>query len=657
LSHESPSKLDMLREEVFQGRLSRRDVLKRGAALGLSAPVIAGLLAACGGDDPTATPAAQAPANTPATGTGATPDAATPTTAAATTPDAAATQPAAANTPAPGNTPAAPDPTNTPDPGAQAGGGGLLRLLWWQAPTILNPHLSQGTKDYDASGLVYESLANIDVDGNLHASLAREIPSLENGDVASDGLSVTWRLREGVTWHDGEPFTSADVVFTYEWASNPDTTTTTIASFDSVESVEAEDDYTVVITFKEPNPAWYTPFVGALGMILPEHLFADYAGAEARNAPYNLAPVGTGPYKVVDFRAGDVVLYERNEDYWDPGKPFFDEVEMKGGGDATSAARAALQSGEVDFAWNLQVEAQVLQQLAQGGVGTLNPVPSPNVERILTNFADPWTEVNGARAEPTTQHPFLQYKEVRQALKMAVDSETVATQLYGPTGEATTNVLAAPAAFASPNTTHEFDLQGAAAALEAAGWTGSPRSRDGVEMRILYQTSTNPVRQKTQEIIKQALESIGVPVEIKAIDAAVYFSSDAGNPDTASHFYADWEMFTNGPSSTFPISYMAAYISIDPARDIAQQSNAWAGSNLYRWVNEEYNALYSEAQTELDTERQAELFIAMNDLVVEEVVEIPLVHRASVVAYANDLQNVEPSGWDSNIWQLKEWRR
>lgn len=650
MSQGNPSKLDALRDEVLAGRLNRRDVLKRGAALGLSAPIIAGLLAACGGDDdPTATTAPAQPTTAPAADPTATPE-----PAATTAPGEPTNTPAPA---APTATSAPAEPTATTDPGTPRGGGGLLRLLWWQAPTILNPHLSQGTKDYDASCLVYESLANIDVDGNLIPGLATEIPSLENGGVAADGMSVTWNLRQGVTWHDGEPFTSADVAFTYEYTSNPDTTSTTIAAFESISSIETPDDYTVVLHFDEPNPAWFTPFVGALGMILPKHLFEDYVGSASRDAPVNLAPVGTGPYKVREFRAGDVVVYDINENYWDPGKPFFDEVEMKGGGDATSAARAALQSGEVDFAWNLQVEAQVLEQLASGGVGVLDPVPSPNVERILVNFADPWTEIDGARAEPSTQHPFLQYKEVRQALTYACDRDTVAEQLYGPTGSATTNILVAPAAFASPNTTAEFNLETAAQMLEDAGWTGSPRSKDGVEMSILYQTSTNPVRQKTQEIIKQAVESIGIPLEIKAIDAAVYFSSDAGNPDTASHFYADWEMYTNGPASTFPISYMAAYISIDPDVDIAQKSNNWAGSNIYRWVSEEYNDLYTQALTELDVDRQAELFIAMNDLVVEEVVEIPLVARASVVAYANNLQNVHPSGWDSNIWQLKEWTR
>ncbi|MEX2314364.1 MAG: peptide ABC transporter substrate-binding protein, partial [Thermomicrobiales bacterium] len=553
--HES-SKIDLLREQILDGQLSRRAVLKRAMIMGLSAPVIAGLLAACGSDDDDDGDD--------------TPDA----TNTAVSPGAATEPPAADATEAPDDeeedeptatsgtgAPAEPTATTASEPPAEAGGGGLVRLLWWQAPTILNSHLAQGTKDYDASGLMLESLANVAADGSLVPRLAAEIPSLENGGVAEDGLSVTWKLREGVTWHDGEPFTAEDVAFTFEYIINKDTTATTYGTYVSVESVEAIDDLTVKVNFLEPNPAWFAPFVGPAGMIIPEHVMADFVGTAARDAPFNLAPTGTGPYKLVEFRPGDVVAYERNTEYWDAGKPFFDEVEMKGGGDAASAARAAIVSGEVDFAWNLQVEAEILQQMEDEGDGLLVSIPSPNLERIAVNFADPNTEVNGARSEPTTKHPFLQYKEVRKALTFAIDRDTVANQLYGPTGAPSTNVLTAPDSMVSPNTATTFDTDEAAAMLEAAGWTGSPRAKDGVEMSILYQTSTNTVRQKTQEIIKQAFEEIGVPVEIKGIDAGVYFSSDAGNPDTLSHFYADFEMYTNGPSSPYPIDYMKNYTS------------------------------------------------------------------------------------------------
>jgi peptide/nickel transport system substrate-binding protein len=644
------SKLELLRDQILEGSLSRRDVLKRAMLLGLSAPVITGLLAACGGDDDEEEPTEETAA---ATATTAGPGTATEEPEEEASPEAEATEADAAE-----ETPEAEatEGTGGQEPVGERGGGGLLKLLWWQAPTILNSHLAQGTKDYDASGLMLESLANVAADGSLVPRLAAEIPSLENGGVAEDGLSVTWKLREGVMWHDGTPFTANDVAFTYEYVSDEATTATTFGTYVSIESVEAVDDLTVKVNFLQPNPGWDGPFVGPAGMIIPQHIMQDFVGAAARDAPFNLAPVGTGPYKLREFRPGDVVVYDINENYWDPGKPFFDEIELKGGGDAASAAQAAIVTGEVDFSWNLQVQAEILEQMESEGDGLLVPIPSPNVERISINFADPNTEVNGARSEPTTQHPFLQFLEVRQALTYAIDRETIATELYGPTGEATTNVLTAPDRFASPNTSATFDTAQAAEMLEAAGWTGSPRAKDDVEMRILYQTSANPVRQSTQEIIKQAFEEIGIPTELKAIDAAVYFSSDAGNPDTLSHFYADLEMYTNGPTSAYPIDYMKNYTSIDPAVDIAQQSNAWAGTNEMRWVNEEYNELYKQAQVELDPAAQAELFIGMNDLVVNEVAQIPLVHRASVVAHRADLEGVEGSGWDSNAWNIKNWR-
>ena len=218
-------------------------------------------------------------------------------------------------------------------------------------------------------------------------------------------------------------------------------------------------------------------------------------------------------------------------------------------------------------------------------------------------------------------------------------------------------MITAPPKFVSPNTSYEFNLDKAAEMLDAAGWAveGNQRTKNGYKVNFIYQTSTNPVRQKTQEIVKQALEQVGVPTEIKAIDAAVYFSSDAGNPDTYAHFYADIEMFTNS-GDPYPLNYMSFYSSIDP-ENIAQESNGWAGRNVYRWVNEDFNELFTQAQTEIDPDMQVELFVEMNDLIVSEVCEIPLVHRSDVSAHAADLENFEPSGWASDTWSIKHWRR
>ena len=637
--------IDELRAEALEGRLDRRSVLKRGIALGLSAPIIAGLLAACGGSEKaTSTPAAAA--TSPSGGGEATKPAAT-----APSGGSEATKPVEASPTTGGGS------GEATEPGHGRGKADLLRILYWQAPTSLNPHFSQGTKDSAAASLILEPLIDVDIAGNLIPVLAAEIPSLENGSVAKDGTSITYKLRQGVTWSDGEPFTANDVKFTCQFTTDETAATTTIAKYIDIKDIEVVDDHTVTIHFKNPTPGWYSPFAtGFGGQILPEHILKDFMGANARNAAFNLAPVGTGPYKLTEFKPGDVMMCEINDKYREADKPYFSKVEFKGGGDATSAARAALQSGETDWAWNLQVEKSVLVPMAEGStVGDLVNTPSVNVERLLVNFADPNKEVDGARSEPSTQHPFLSDKSVREALMLASDRQTVADQLYGPAGKATPNILVAPEKFASQNTSFEFNLDKAKQTLDAAGWTGSPRAKGGVPIKILYQTTINPLRQKTQEIIKQGWESIGVPTELKSIDAGVYFSSDAGNPDTAAHFYADIEMLTDGPASPYPLSYVAGWKSIDPDVDLAQKSNQWAGGNIHRWVNEDFNKLYTQAVTELDEAKQVKLFWGMNDLVVNEIVVVPLVHRADVTANSKKLKGFKPSPWTPDVHDIANW--
>ncbi len=645
------SGLDDLREQVLAGSLSRRSVLKRGIALGLSAPVIAALLAACGGDDDDDDATSTEDDGSGQEATEVATEAEGDATEMATEAEGDATEMA---------TEAEGDATEEMSEGGMGrGAGDQIRILYWQAPTILNPHFAQGDKDSSAAAPVIEPLLQTDKDGVLIPALAAEVPSLENGGVAADGMSVTYTLKEGVVWSDGEPFTAEDVRFTWEYIVDPDSSTTSIATYLPIEDVEVVDDLTVTIHFTDPTPGWFAPFVtGYGGGVLPKHLLENDIGATARDSEFNLNPVGTGPYIVTDFKPGDVVTYAINESYREPDKPYFSSVEFKGGGDAVSAARAAILTGEVDYAWNLQVESAVLTDMeSQAETGHVIILPPVNVERILINFSDPNTEVDGQFSHLGTPHPFLSELEVRQALTYLCDRDTIANELYGKAGEPTSNVLVAPTRFVSPNTSYEFNPDKAAEMLDAAGWVedGGQRQKDGVLMEMLYQTSTNSVRQKTQEIIKQASESIGIPIEIKAIDAGVFFSSDAGNPDTWAHFYSDIQMFTNGPSSTYPIAYCSNYKSDDIPLDIAQKENDWSGSNAYRWVNDDYNALYLQALTEMDPDAQVPLFIGMNDMIVNEVVEIPLVQRPAVSAINDKLMGNDGSPWTPETFDIANW--
>ncbi len=535
----------------------------------------------------------------------------------------------------------------------KAGGGGTVKVLWWQGPTLLNPHFATGTKDQDGSRLFYEPLANWDPDGNLAPVLAAEVPSLENGGLGEDGKSVTWKLKQGVKWHDGQPFTADDVVFNWEYARDQTTATVTYGTYKDLK-VEKVDDYTIRILFDTPHPFWADAFVGSANTLIPKHLFGQYIGGKSREAPNNLKPVGTGPYLFKSFTPGDLLTAEINPNYHIKNQPYFDAIEMKGGGDAVSAARAVLQTGEYDYAWNMQVEDEILKKLETGGKGKVVINEGGSVEHIQVNFSDPWTEVDGERSSMKTKHPTLSDPAVREALSYLVDRDSVQKYIYGRTGIATGNYINNPSRFRSQNTKMEFNVQKAIEILEKAGWkVGSDgvREKDGKKLKYVYQTSINEPRQKTQAIVKQACAKAGIAIEIKSVVASVYFSSDVANPDTYPHFYTDLQMYTTGPNQPDPGIWMRSYLT----SEIAQKANKYQGVNTKRWSSPEFDKLWDAASLELNPTKRAAMFIQMNDMVVSQHVVIPIIYRPGVSAVSQTLRNINPSGWDSNFWNLRDW--
>ncbi len=532
------------------------------------------------------------------------------------------------------------------------GGGGALKVLWWQGPTLLNPHFAAGAKDQDGCRLFYEPLASWDPDGNLSPVLAAEIPSIENGGLAEDGKSVTWKLKQGVQWHDGKPFTADDCMFTWDYARDPATAAITSGSFKNV-MVEKLDQFTVRVRFATPQPFWADTFTGVNGMIIPKHLFEPFTGAKSRDAPTNLTPVGTGPYLFKSFTPGDLITADINPNYHQPNRPYFDRIELKGGGDAVSAARAVLQTGEYDFASNMQVEDEILLRLEKAGKGRVLFNLSGNVEHIQCNFSDPWTEVDGERSSAKSNHPILTDPAVREALALLVDRDSVQKYIYGRTGVATANYLNNPARFASKNTSYEFNVAKASEVLEKAGWrtaSDGVRAKDGKRLKFVFQTTINQPRQKTQEIVKQACQKAGIEIEIKSVVSSVYFSSDIANPDTYPHFSADLQMYNYGPVQPDPGVWLQFFLSTESTG----KANKWQGRNITRWRNPAWDDLYHAAQATLDPIKRAAMFIELNDIVVNQRVVIPIVYRPGVSA-ANLRLQVSPSGWDSNFWDLPDW--
>ncbi|MEC7668687.1 MAG: peptide ABC transporter substrate-binding protein [Pseudomonadota bacterium] len=544
---------------------------------------------------------------------------------------------------------------------AERGADGQVNIIYWQAPSIMNPYLSGGTKDIEAASLVIEPLGRYDPTGALVPYLAEEIPTVENGGVAADLTSITWKIKEGMKWSDGSALTAADVVFTAEYCMSPEGGCAQRAKFDGVTSVEALDDLTVKVTFGQPTPNPYGPFMGGQSPIIQKAQFENCVGAAASSCTdQNFYPIGTGPFVVTDFRPNDVISLEANQNYRDPAKPAFATVNFKGGGDATASGRAVLETGEYDYAWNLQLAPDVLAQMAEAGKGEPIAAFGTLVERIEMNLTNPSPDLpEGERSTVAAPHPFLSEEPVRRALSMAIDRELLVEVGYGQAGRATCNLVPAPALYASDNTDClTQDIEGAKALLEGAGWTDTDgdgiRDKDGVKLSLLYQTSTNAVRQDFQALIKQWWSEIGVETELRNIDASVFFGGDPGSPDTFQKFYADVEMYANNFDGTDPQSYLSMY----RCGNEPKPSSQWQGENINRFCSEEYDALLDELARTGELEKRGEIAKKLNDMLTKETMTIvPLVDRGRVSARAMTLGGVQLNTWDSELWNAADWYR
>ena len=346
-----------------------------------------------------------------------------------------------------------------------------------------------------------------------------------------------------------------------------------------------------------------------LGLSLPM-AYALRAGAGVSSA---LAQVAA-PDRIVEFKPGDLIRAAMNPNDHRPNRPHFDTLEIKGGGDAISAARAVLQTGEYDCAWALNVEDDVLPRLeARGaGRGRVDIVESITITFVMLKVTDPNVEVEGQRSHPSTQHPMFSDKTVREAINLLFDREGLQQVRWGRTGVATPNIINSPARFRSPHMRREFNVDKANALLDTTGWKrGSDglRAKDGRKAKRVFQAAGNAPTQKLQ-----SFSLIGT----------------LPDPERNMDRFCSWEL----PNKT----------------------NKFQGRNIMRWRNDEYDRLYRAAETEMDPAKRAALFIRLNDLVVGDGYMIPLGSRKAVSAAAS--KRVKPNvAWGAAMATLADWYR
>lgn len=543
---------------------------------------------------------------------------------------------------------------------AERGTDGEVRLTFPQAVSGLNPYLSGGTKDIYAASLVIEPLAGFDTEGKIFPRLVTEIPSLENGGISADLTTVTWKLIPGLKWSDGSPLTAADVVFTGNYCLDPAGGCAQASKYEGVSKIEAIDDLTVKVTFSAPKPNPFNAFVGTQAPIIQKAQFENCIGAAAPTCTdQNNAPIGTGPFRVTGFTVNDTVQFEANPNYRDPAKPAFATAVIKGGGDAVSSARAVMETGEFDYGWNTQIPPEAQAQMTAAGKGQFVVAFGTLVERLHLNQTDASSSLpEGERSTLKHPNPFLSNPDVRKALSIAIDRNTLVEVGYGAGGKATCNLVPAPAAYASDNTgCLTQDIAGAKALLDKAGWVPGAdgiREKDGKRLSLLYQTTVNPIRQDFQALIKSWWNEIGVEVELKAIDPSVFFGGDPGSPDTYQKFYADVEMFANNYDGTDPEVYLAQ----SKTDKIPSPETQWQGENIDRFVDPAYDKLVADLSAERDPAKRGEIAKQLNDILTKNNnILIPLVHRGTLSAHSNALGGVQINAWDTELWNAQDWYR
>ncbi len=552
----------------------------------------------------------------------------------------------------------------TAPPGGMAGEGGELLLLQWQAVSQIVSYLSTGTKDLLAGSLVLEPLAEVAPDGSLVPALAEAIPSKSDGSIAEDDTSITWTLKEGLLWADGSPVTADDAVFTWEYCSNPDTGCSQDMS--TVASVVAVDERTIQITWTTPQPYPFTIFTTFQQPIIQRAQFADCVGSAAQGCTeQNFAPVGTGPYMVTELRPEDTVTYAYNPNYRGvpDGKPFFGTVTIKGGGDAEASARSVLEIDEADYGWNLQVAPEILGPMEQAGNGVVKVGFTANVEHLNLNHTNNRNPDNPSEfLDGTNPHPiFFLNGDLARALSMAINREEMAAVGYGPAGVPTCTLWPVPGEAAdSLDWCLTHDPDGANALLDELGYVdtdddGIRETPDGLPLEFDLVTSTNAVRQTEQDLIARDWEAIGVAVNNRNEDAGLFFDGTCAADACIWKFFTDIQMYTNGASLPDALGYFSGF----KTSEIPSPETNWGGGNPTHYSSPEFDAAWDQLSvTALDDPARVGLVKSLQELVVNDGAIVPLIHRASVSAFGNDIQGVgDLNAWDSEYWNIEEWSR
>lgn len=563
-----------------------------------------------------------------------------------------ASQPAAPSSSAPAQE-AAPAAEAAPAEAAPAAAGGDKQIIFalYQEPEILNPYIATQTAAGEVGTFIVEGLLGVDPDGNRYPVLAQEVPTVANGLVSADGLTVKYNLKEGILWSDGEPFTCDDVLFTYEAVIDPASGAVSTTGYDKIESVTCDSDHAVTIQFSE----FYAPYLALFSDILPRH--ATGATADMQNWEYNWNPVGTGPFMQKEWENGDHITLVANPNYRDyPAKPVVQQIIVRII-PSREVGKALITSGEIDILWDL-TEADVPEFEANPSV-VVNKKSSPGTERLVINLADPALD---ATDDPLNNpHPILGDVLVRKAIDAGIDKQFLVDELlFGATTVGVSELSIGWAKCDIP--TSEYSPETAMSLLEEAGWTdgdgdgvrecnGCKYAEAGTPLRLKLQTTTgNQLREEAEQLIIEMMREIGLEFYIENVPSSELFGSWSSGA-FRKHGQYDVLMYTTSDGLD-PQSQMFGYFH---SSQMPLEANGGTGFNYSRWVNAVADAAIEAAgATPDEAERKAQYQIACEQI-AEELPHIYLYDRSDVHLSRSNVVNFAVNPWGNQTWNAEEW--
>ena len=524
--------------------------------------------------------------------------------------------------------------SSNPSASTSNGGGevpyqpGTLRIADIEEPDTLNPYISTVITSIDLSYLWGSFFFNVDDKNQFVPEVALEVPTLANGGISQDGLTITYHLRRGIKWQDGVPLTAKDIIFTWHAIMNPNTNVQVRTGYDKIESITAPDDYTVVVHMKEKFAPFIAYFMGLQGggPILPEHLLAKYP--DLNHVSYNAKPIGSGPFKVIDWVHGDHVTLEANPDYW-RGVPKLHQIVFKWIASNTTIM-TQLRTGEAD-AW-FRADPGLYPQLAA----------MPGHTTKLTAYS-----IFG-HVDAYVKDPILQDVRVRRAISLAIDRKRI---IHDATHDVYLPSVSDQPKFSwayDPNLpSGDQDQAAARKLLDDAGWKPGPdgiRVKNGqrLELQLSY-VAGQIVAPAIGALMEQELKQVGMALTQKQYPSSTFFAAAANGGILNNHKYQlAYYAWINGVDPDDSSLYMCKYFPP-------------AGQNSLWWCDPKVDQLEVDALTTFDIERRKSDYYGIQEELVSQAPTIILFAERRVDVYNNHFKGYIPSPAESADWNAWQW--